>query len=415
MNDTERSKVGRALDVLRNALEDYVDAAMEEAHGADWHQHVAAEDAKRRKDGRTRPVSKSDLAVMLKVIQHERIEPWGSPGTYSDPRIRSFASEILSLRNLFSHGDPCVNEHSRLLDTAARFLALLELPIPVELQPEAVDAKNVPDPSPDIAIPAEASIHMDAFERELSSLGEEVERLAEIFSRMAALPSECAGAILTGDVHGAFEATGAEAWGLLEETRRLEADGKHDSPVQRVLIAFIRCSLHDPMLALALTSFAAALVRDSALAAPDSSPVAEDDVQRSESLRRAEQVAQWLQISRSELSRELIRRAEKLSGGSAVANAAVIYASTDLLEDPALDDAEKLATVRDFVVRSRLLASMDPGSFAETWLVTGLRKEGALCNNLGRSEEAIQAFARADEIIDRYPAADPDLLSSGQN
>lgn len=39
-------------------------------------------------------------------------------------------------------------------------------------------------------------------------------------------------------------------------------------------------------------------------------------------------------------------------------------------------------------------------------LVRALRFEGQICSDLGQTCDAIKAVARADEIVDRYPAAD---------
>lgn len=82
----------------------------------------------------------------------------------------------------------------------------------------------------------------------------------------------------------------------------------------------------------------------------------------------------------------------------------------ELMDDSTIENDEALRLVRDSIARARMLAAMDPGSPYETWLIWWLRREGKLCNDFGRPDEATRAFARADEIIDRYPTADPDLV-----
>lgn len=79
MSDSERIQVGQALESISVALAPYVDEAMVNAYGDDWDEVVAEEDARRRKDGRRFPVSKTDLSVLLKALIHRRIHPWVQP------------------------------------------------------------------------------------------------------------------------------------------------------------------------------------------------------------------------------------------------------------------------------------------------------------------------------------------------
>lgn len=252
---------------------------MVKAYGPQWDERVADEDAKRRPDGRKQRLSKSDLAVMLKVIQHKRIAPWWNSKTYTDPRIRSFASEILTLRNLFSHGNDCINEHVRLLDTASRLLQLLGLPGPGGLEPPDWAATKDPSDGLAIAVPGEPPIAIDLFDREVARLGESGKRLAEMLRRVNDLQLDLYGATLGADVSsvGHSEAAdlfhsqqriilhtiGAEVFDLLDETYRLQSDGEHDLTLIQVLVLLVRCQLFGPMLASVALAYTAVEIADS--------------------------------------------------------------------------------------------------------------------------------------------------------
>lgn len=419
MTETERAKVGHALDLLRDVLQGYVDAAMVEAYGPQWDERVADEDAKRRSSGRRQAVSKSDLAVMLKVIQHERIVPWSNPNTYPDPRIRSFASEILTLRNLFSHGNECSNEHTRLLDTASRFLRLLDLPVPDGLAAPDRNVASGADDEVAVTVTEKPPVIPDLLEREVALLGEPVKRLWEMFSMAGKLGFELVFLGISavkasqqkeimeaavGETMPRISTAGAEVFALLEETYRLEADGDHDSTVQKVLAQLVRCLiLNGEILRIATVHY----LLDSVPSARDSS--GEDSPQFNIALDRLRVFNEWMESTPSDRSYDLIRLANRLDEGSPIANYAIIFAYRQLLKDPIIESEEELRILRDCSARSRMLAAMQPGGFDETELVEFLRLEGKLCNSLGLSDEATEAFTRAAEIVDRYPAADPDV------
>ena len=414
MSETERARVGQALDLIRDALAAYVDDAMAKAYGPQWDERVADEDAKRRPNGQRHLVSKSDLAVLLKVIQHERIAPWSNSKTHDNLRIRSFASEILTLRNLFAHGNDCVNELVRLVDTASRLLQMLDQTVPSGLQPP--DRVLTNDPSDAVAgdNAEQPPIAIDLFDSEVARLGESGERLAEMLRRVAELPITLAGSTLEAALSsvgqaavGSFQSQqvvivrsiGAEAFCLLEETYRLEADGEHDSAVQQVLIQLVRCSLFQPLLASAMLADAASIGADSSPSELDLR-AARDRLSLMEKSMGQGPVERW---------RELVRLAHHLDDGSPIANSVIVMGNFEILDDPAIGSDEALRLLRDSSARARMLAAMDPGSHYDTWVILFLRREGKLCNDLGRPDEATRAFARVDEIVDRYPTADPDL------
>ena len=109
------------------------------------------------------------------------------------------------------------------------------------------------------------------------------------------------------------------------------------------------------------------------------------------------------------LPSQAIRVAARLPEGLTLGHQALVYANfllSDLLEEQG-DSA--LALLREAVAHQRMLVGLAPAADveAERMLASLLQMEGYLCNDLGRSDEAIRAFARADEIVDRYPFADP--------
>ena len=210
--------------------------------------------------------------------------------------------------------------------------------------------------------------------------------------------------------------TGAEVLDLFEETQRLEADGDaHESTVLKVLALFARCTLFDGAMGLlALTyAFNEILDRSKAEVAPEAAPEATREERRaraSAAADRASQMKRWMDQGPVEHWRELVQLAHHLDDGSTIANSIIVMGSLELLDDPATESDEALRLLRDSGARARMLAGMDPGSQYETWVVLFLRREGKLCNDLGLPDQATRAFARAAEIIDRYPSADPDLV-----
>jgi hypothetical protein len=221
-----------------------------------------------------------------------------------------------------------------------------------------------------------------------------------MFSRVAELPREYLEAGGPSRV-----AVGAESFDLLEETYRLEADGEHDSTAQKVLIQLIRCLILEPLLHLALLSYVGHVPTDPL--APEFRAALDRMIHRTNLMEK------WEGQGQRERWRELARLAHQLDESSAIASGAIVLANDALLSDPKVEGDEALRLVRESIAYERMIAAMDPGTFNETYLVMDLRREGRLCNDLGRSDEATRAFARADEIIDRYPVADPGLVFPG--
>ncbi len=155
---------------------------MVRAYGDQWDDVVAEEDARRHKNGRKWPVSKKDLAVMLKVLIHRRIEPWSNLREYQ--RMRAFASEILTLRNLHAHGDECDGEHGRLIDTGGRMLTLLDIPVPEALRPLSIElAKSAGGDGAVQLASQEALAPISRWDAQLAHLGEVGEQVKTVFVR----------------------------------------------------------------------------------------------------------------------------------------------------------------------------------------------------------------------------------------
>lgn len=459
MSEIERERVGQALDLLRDALATCVDDAMALVYGPQWDERVAEEDAQRRR-GRKFPVSKNDLAVLLKAIYFKQIAPWGNVKTY--PRIRSFASEILTLRNLFSHGDDCIHEHSRLLDTANRLLQLLDLPVPGGLEPSVLARKDDLDDRVAVAIAERPGTAIDFFSSELARFGESVEQVNDMLRRVEEIrkaayrrvldlssfePGSPADDFVQSELaktvgNTVDKSISSEVLDLLDDTYRLEDEAQeHDSAVLKVAAFFVRCALLNGAQGLALISLAFSEIRDQL----DLESTAKEAEQQKYKEARAGLDAEegrkklreeWLEESDKhrqrndrllarlklltelvgqpdiERWRELVRLARELNEGDPTSNELILLGNLQLLDDLAIEDDEALELTRDSVARARMLAAMEPGAHYESWLVLLLRREGELYNDRGQSDDAIRAFARADEIIDRYPAADPHLSAS---
>lgn len=408
MTDSDRTRVGRSLDLLRDTLAPYADAAMTVAYGPGWDDRIATEDAERRGSGKKYPVSKTDLAVLLKAIQFQRIAPWGEGR--SDPRIRSFASEILTLRNLHAHGDDCSGEHDRLIDTVSRLLRLLGLPIPEGLEPERSNAEA--HTATGVAMPATASIFDGRLTAEVQRLGPTGVRLMEIWERAAAIGHSYFAIELdplaatdgrpeqVEQARGLVVGLGAEVLDLLEEAATIETRIGDDSTALRALGLATSANLVDfpwdhVVVLYAQIMLARETERGGVLG--DEWPLIEAKLDRFTELRSARR-KKW---------GEVVLLARKLNDGELLPNILILMGNLELSSEAEPDQALELT--RDSVARARMLAAIDPGSQNETNLVRLLRREGALCNDLGRTEDAVRAFARADEIIDRYPMADPDL------
>jgi hypothetical protein len=417
----ERTQVGISLDALRDVLSPYVDAAMSALHGPDWNLVVAAEDAARIRRPQ-RPVSKRDLHTLLNVILHRRMAPWSSVD-YS--RIRAYTSEILSVRNLHAHGDDCVGEHARLLDTASRLLRSLSLPPPPAFHAvDSVDAAAVPLADPAIG-------NVDPLTAEFDRLGVPGSRLLQLWGRAMDLRpllidlldktttpgSDSAKGVQESELPPAAQqaqkiaAVGGEVVDLLAETYELEDE---DDPRVKTFALAARALLSDPILAGAVL-VNAAILRSRELGEPTQEPG--HDLEGPGKPSPPSIVRERLdQIDRVVPSPEGRRQqwihvkalAGTLPDGDMIPQMLALSANSALLE--LLDKGDDgLEIVRDSIARVRMLAGQQPGSTWESSLVALFRREGRICNDSGRTEEALRAFARADEILDRYPAADPDL------
>lgn len=440
MSDTERGRVGEALEAIRQALASYVDDAMTEAYGENWDDVVAEDNARRRPDGRRFPVTKSDLYVMLQALIYRRISPWADLKTY--PRVRAFASEILSLRNLHAHGDECTGEHVRLADTGSRILAMLGLPIPIELERPATQIQMPPELQAPSAL-ARRGMSGDGLDDELARLGAVGEDLTAIGLRATELsasltrefhdgllaldPDRPDFAVFKAYMERVTSSVGEEVLQLL--SRLDEIDATHlrtTDPHLALAIHFIRSVVLSPTLHAAALSYSATLqlehtrriaaeVERVAALAEESSPTAEDLVSKLRGIeaiesRMPEGMERVTEHNHETCAREVIREASQLADASPFANLAHASASLDLAMLARHDGgwtSEALPHVRDGIARLRFLAGLEPGSMYESALVGALRLEGEICNDLGSPDEAVESFARANEILDRYPAADP--------
>lgn len=442
------------MDVLRVALSEYVDTAMVRAYGDRWDHLVAEEDAKRRKDGRRFPVRKNDLAVMLKALMHRRIEPWSSLREHQ--RLRAFASEILTLRNLHAHGDECADEYSRLLDTAGRMLTLLGIPVPPELQPPRRELAKIPGGQSPVPLAAQQppTSRLDA---EIEHLGDVGQQVATIFAKagqlsqalrsnihdaMAALNTEAPDLDAFGGViYSRYAATGEEAIGLLAELERIELAGAEPKdPVLAMLVLLARSQLTEEL----GTQIAAHEIdllrqqgelRDSfyrrehelfmaALDSEDPQDALESlpdlDVEEDPDYRRLQERQDEIErlmgaMGSDDFPQAIQQAASQLDDASALANMALGMVSIDAAwaakDEHGRWTREALPHLRDAISRLRFEAGMAPGTTKETILARVLRLEGEVYNDIGQPDDALQSFARAAEIIDRYPSADPDLLA----
>ena len=109
---------------------------------------------------------------------------------------------------------------------------------------------------------------------------------------------------------------------------------------------------------------------------------------------------------------EVIRLAAELRDGDRLTNWLTMIGAWGLFDEAKKSGhagwrQEARPHLTDAIASARILAGTNPGSDDERTLILLLRQEGELCNDLELPDEAIQAFARADEITDRYPLADP--------
>jgi tetratricopeptide (TPR) repeat protein len=332
------------------------------------------------------------------------------------------------------------------LTRAYRLLSLLGLAVPSGLEPLNRVAVNVPV---EVAAAAERpQAPTNLFGAEVARLGESGGRLAEILARAfelsRALDQHGRQGFLALDPENpdfdtflsrlieAYESIGAEVIELLAETNQLEADrAELGDDVLDVLTTWVRCELSSHPLGLAARSHASTLEltrladerrrldsldkwveqRDRDNAPPESEPPNFDEARLAEVRHMIAFVD-----GHSDRWQEMIRLASQLDEANPLANLSIVRADLALAGGSMETgpeggwNSEALPFVRDAIARLRLEAGREPGSVFETSLVFALRVEGEICNDLGRTDEAIQAFARADEIVDRYPAADPAFL-----
>ncbi len=114
-----------------------------------------------------------------------------------------------------------------------------------------------------------------------------------------------------------------------------------------------------------------------------------------------------------DLSQEIQQVASQLGEESLLANSMLAWESVDAAMS-SRDEAghwtrEALPHLREAISRLRFEAGMEPGTGTESTLVRALRLEGEAFNDVGQPEDALKSFARAAEIVDRYPSADPNL------
>lgn len=456
VSEGERAQVGRALDALRVALSAYVDEAMVSAYGDQWDDLVAEEDAKRRKDGRRFPVRKNDLAVMLKMLIHRRIEPWSSLREY--PRLRAFASEILTLRNLHAHGDDCADEANRLIDTAGRMLGLLSIPVPQELQTPRLDLARIPvgdvsvhltDQQPPHPLPGRADAefaHLGEVGQQVQTIFDKATQLAQTYSSalhdlLAALDPEAPDLdTLRRELGSRMLSTGEEAIGLLADLERIEIAGTEPKdPVLALLFLLTRRQLTTGSVSQCIAWLGLDLVDQQSKVMPrltqrryepldaehesENAPVLEAshfdwDPNKETDFRRLEERVAEVQrllgaMGNDDFSQAIQQVASQLGEASPLANMALVMVSMDAAFSSKDDDGhwtgEALPHLGDVISRLRFEAGMEPGTSTESVLVRVLRLEGEVYNDIGQPENALQSFARAAEIVDRYPSADPDL------
>ena len=430
------------LEAIRGALAPFVDEAMTRAYGQHWDDVVAADDAKRRSNGRKFPVAKNDLYVLLRVLMHRRIEPWATIKTY--PRIRAFAGEVLSLRNLHAHGDDCLGEYTRLVDTGRRMLEMLTLPIPDNLKSVDRQARPALSESNAALLDVRPQIRIGRLDAEIATLGEEGEQLLHILARAFELstvmlqdfndglarldPQDPDWGTFSERTFETSKTAGAEVLELLTATDRIETE-RSDSldPRLEVLGLAARCQLLTPLLASAAGAHLSALESQAGdLYSADVARIAEliessqsddalallEDSESKELLQRVEEGMRLLAPAGStNIWRELIQAASRLDDASPIGNIFVAFASIELAASAKDGEGnwtnEALPHIQEAILRLRFEAGTEPGSTYESVLVRALRFEGEIYSDLGRSDEALRSFARADEIVDRYPAADP--------
>jgi predicted AAA+ superfamily ATPase len=117
MATSNRDRVGRGMDLLAEGLAPYVDEIMAAtAPGRDWPALLAARESARQ--GRTATYSKTDAAVLLRVLAFE--EPFKRRLSKGE---RAMATELGEVRNKWAHQDPFNPDDTyRALDSMERLL-----------------------------------------------------------------------------------------------------------------------------------------------------------------------------------------------------------------------------------------------------------------------------------------------------
>lgn len=448
MSDGERTQVGQALDALQSALSTYVDEAMVSGYGENWDDLVADDDAKRRTDGRRFPVRKNDLAVMLKVLIHRRIEPWSRLREYQ--RLRGYAGEILTLRNLHAHGHDCAGEASRLMDTSSRMLALLGIAVPQELQAPRLDLASIPASNVTGALAAQQppSTPRSRADAEIAHLGEAGQQAGEILQRASQLQQTLVSAY--GELLAAVDpeapdldafrrerrsrelSIGQDAIGLLADLERIEiADTEPTDPALALLLLLARRQLTTDSLGECIDVLSNDLRRqvvdaherrsarlnellDAGLESATALSVEDSQTELRRLEQRLTEVDRLMDAMGSDhFSQEIQNVASQLGEASSLANFALAMDAHAAALSSKGDDGhwtrEALPHLGDAISHVRFEAGMEAGRGNESALVTLLRLQGEVYNDLGQSEDALASFARASEIVDRYPSADPDL------
>lgn len=462
MNDVaagnEKRLVGEALDLLTETLQPYVDEAMSAAYGPNWTEHVAEKTARRRNQKRAFPVSKSDLSVLLSQIQHERIEPWGNRP--DSRQIGAYAAEVYFVRNIWAHGGSLEDQYVRLCDTIDRLLVKLDLPTPHELilrtekqqfsvprvsfSTDELEGEPSRDPVEEVVAqfgeavrrPAELFVAWDSgadrsdypwplyeggsiedqveyFKATLSTLlrlhaaVEEVERLihaseAEGLQLPLALACAVKWKMLTGDfnrVHQDAQRYAMEQFTLLEKRRALlEALRELDGDRRNNVLSKLHLELRE-FIVRGLTG-----VDDELYATLENAkPVIE----------KMEELFERVEAAPTELPLKVIEISKQLPEGVALVHELLRAAHLGVLgvlQSEGFDNSEiALKHLRECIAQHRAIGglSREVSHSSESMLVGLLQWEGMLCNDLGHGDEAIRAFARADEILDRFPLAHP--------
>ena len=127
MATSNRDRVGRGLDLLAAGLAPYVDEIMTAAApGGDWIALLAARENARQ--GSTKTFSKTDAAVLLRVIAFE--EPFKRRLSRTE---RAMASELGEVRNKWAHQDAFTPDDTyRALDSMERQLTAVGATEPAE-------------------------------------------------------------------------------------------------------------------------------------------------------------------------------------------------------------------------------------------------------------------------------------------